>query len=78
MGGPKGVDPTDPMNLILPNLDMLRGTIGSVVSEKLKEFAGTLTEPSVVGRDIAKELRDLNSIMRQLNVTLTTLSERLK
>lgn len=71
-------DPSDPINLLIPNIELLKGTIGNVISEKLKDFSSTLTEPTQVGKDIARELHDLNAIMRQVNVSLTTLAERLK
>jgi hypothetical protein len=68
----------DPLKLLQPDLELIRGTIAGIVDARVREATSTVREPTEVMKAVAIQLQDMNNNLRMLNSTLNILAERLR
>jgi hypothetical protein len=66
------------LDLLQPNMDLLRGTIAAIVDDRVREANKTLHEPTDAIKAMVVQMQDMNNNLRSLNSTINILAERMK
>ena len=66
-----------PLDLLRVNTEMFKGTIPGIVSDKAKDIADSVQEPTDLFKSLVAELATMNKNLVKLDSSLNILSERL-